>query len=180
MNTLFENYLNAKKVIWLPYGVDGDDDTDGHVDNLAAFIAPHRVVLTMPTDEHKSHPQYAKSQKAKEILEQSTDAEGNQLQVVCLPHPTGKSMVISEDDIAHLEGGANERNVGTIMAGSYVNFYIGDGFVVIPKYNCPEDQLAQDILQSHFPDRVVIGVNTRSILLGGGNIHCITQQEPFP
>lgn len=176
MTLLFEKYLNAKKVIWLPYGVEGDDDTDGHVDNLVAFIAPHKVVLTMPNEE--CHPQYAKSMKAKEILEKSSDAERNPLQVICLPHPTGSRMVISEDDVAHLKCGANERKVGTMMAGSYVNFYIGNGFVAMPKYGCPEDGLAQEILQNHLPDRNVIAVDTRSILLGGGNIHCITQQEP--
>jgi len=176
MNSVFEKYLHAKKVIWLPHGVDGDDDTDGHVDNLAAFIAPRKLVLTMPTDE--SHPQYVKSMRAKEILEGSTDAAGDRLQVVCLPHPTGPRMVISEEDVAGLERGANERLVGTTMAGSYVNFYIGNGFVVMPKFGCPEDGLAREILQNHFPDRKVIAVDTRSILLGGGNIHCITQQEP--
>jgi len=176
MTSVFEKYLNAKKVIWLPYGVDGDDDTDGHVDNLAAFIAPRKLVLTMPSDE--SHPQYAKSMKAKEILEGSTDAAGDRLQVVCLPHPTGPRMVVSEDDVAGLERGANERLVGTTMAGSYVNFYIGNGFVVMPEFGCPEDGLAREILQNHFPDRKVLAVDTRSILLGGGNIHCITQQEP--
>jgi agmatine deiminase len=87
-------------------------------------------------------------------------------------------MVITEDDVLHLECGANERKVGTTMAGSYVNFYIGNGFVVMPKFGCPEDGLAHEILQSHLPDREVIAVDTRSILLGGGNIHCITQQEP--
>ena len=63
MTSMLEKYLNGKKVIWLPYGVDGDDDTDGHVDNLAAFIAPRKVVLTMPSDV--GHPQYAKSMKAR-------------------------------------------------------------------------------------------------------------------
>ncbi|KAL3816678.1 hypothetical protein ACHAXA_003868 [Cyclostephanos tholiformis] len=177
MTLVFEKYLNAKKVIWLPHGVDGDDDTDGHVDNLAAFIAPRKVVLTMPSDER--HPQYAKSMKAKEILENSTDAAGDPLQVVCLPHPTGPRMVITEDDISHLEYGATKRKVGTTMAGSYVNFYIGNGFVALPKFGCPEDGVARKILQSHLPDRKVIAVDTRSILLGGGNIHCITQQEPL-
>jgi agmatine/peptidylarginine deiminase len=176
MNSVFEKYLHAKKVIWLPHGVDGDDDTDGHVDNVAAFIAPRKLVLTMPTDE--SHPQYVKSMRAKEILEGSTNAAGDRLQVVCLPHPTGPRMVISEEDVAGLERGANERLVGTKMAGSYVNFYIGNGFVVMPKFGCPEDGLAREILQNHFPGRKVIAVDTRSILLGGGNIHCITQQEP--
>ena len=71
-------------------------DTDGHVDNLAAFIGPRefQLVLTMPT--YESHPQYVKSMRAKEILEGSTDAAGDRLEVVCLPHPTGQRMVISE------------------------------------------------------------------------------------
>lgn len=172
MTEVLEQYLNARKVIWLPYGVEGDDDTNGHVDNIAAFIAPQTVILTMPEDVN--HPQYNKSMQAKEILESSTDADGHSLVVICLPHPTGPAMIITEDDVAHLDDGANERNVGTMMAGSYVNFYIGNGFVVLPKFGCLEDDVAREILQKYMPDRKVISVNTRAILLGGGNIHCIT------
>ena len=65
------------------------------------------------------------------------------------------------------------------MAGSYVNFYIGNGFVVVPQFGCPEDERAIEVLQHHMPDCKVMGVATRAILLGGGNIHCITQQKPL-
>ncbi len=77
-----------------------------------------------------------------------------------MPPPTWERMVISEDDVAGLESGVDERLVGTTMAGSSVNFYIGNGFVVMPEFGCPEDGLAGEILQNHFPDRKVIAVVT--------------------
>ena len=178
MTTVFQQYLNAHKIIWLPYGVHGDDDTDGHVDNIACFISPNKVVLTMPTD--CNHVQYSKSMAAKSILESSTDVNGQPLEVICLPHPTGPSMIITEEDVAHLDVGAIDRHVGAQMAGSYINFYIGNSFVVLPQFGSPEDEVAKEILQQHMKHtgHTVFGVNTRAILLGGGNIHCITQQEP--
>jgi agmatine deiminase len=176
MTTVLEQYLNAHKVIWLPHGVHGDDDTDGHVDNIACFISPNKVVLTMPTD--CNHVQYPKSMAAKVILENSTDANGQPLEVVCLPHPTGPAMTITKEDVAYLDVGAIDQHVGAQMAGSYINFYIGNGFVVLPQFGCPEDEIAKEILQHHMTGHTVFGVNTRAILLGGGNIHCITQQEP--
>ena len=81
----------------------------------------------MPTD--CNHVQYPKSMAAKAILENSTDANGQPLEVICLPHPTGPAMTITKEDVAYLDVGAIDQHVGAQMAGSYINFYIGNGFV---------------------------------------------------
>ncbi len=79
------------------------------------------------------------------------------------------------------EGGLGERHVGERLAASYVNFYIANGGIVMPAFGIPEDdQRAQQVLQGVFPERKVVAVLTREVVLGGGNIHCITQQQPVP
>ena len=176
MEAFLKRHLGVTSVIWLPLGVDGDNDTDGHCDNIAAFVAPGKVVLTWPEDA--SHPQRKSSEQALQELSTSLDARGRVLEVIKIPHPTGPQMVISPDDVQGLTLGGNNRCVGEVMAGSYVNFVIVNGGVVMPQFGCPEDEAALAVLKDCFPDREVVPVDSRDILLGGGNIHCITQQEP--
>jgi len=182
LETLFRNYLGVKKVIFIPKGVYGDEDTDGHIDNLATFIRPGEVLLTFP--ENESSPQYPISKQAYDILSSSTDANGNLLTVHKIPSPW-PILVTKKEDLEGLELGSADgliRNEGTILAGSYINYYLANGEfgkgVVMPKFGVETDIRAFKIMQNLFPDREVIMVNARDILLGGGNIHCITQQFP--
>ncbi len=168
--------LGVSKVIWLPYGIY-NDETNEHVDNVCAFVRPAEVLLAWTDD--KSDPQYAMSAADLEVLENETDAKGRKIKVRLL-HIPGKHVCITEEELNSLEAepGEDEREYGERLAASYVNFYIANGLIVYPRFGDVNDDRAQRILEECFPDREVYGVDARPIIVGGGNIHCITQQIP--
>jgi agmatine deiminase len=168
-------HLGAEKVVWLGAGVY-EDETDGHVDNLAAFARPGVVLLTWVEDE--DDPQHAISRDALARLEAATDAKGRSFEVVKVPAPG--PLTITAEEAAGVEpvAGTQPRRAGDRMAASYVNFYLGNSRLVYPLLDPARDAEAGEILAATFPDREVVGVPAREILLGGGNIHCITQQVP--
>lgn len=170
-----KNYLNVENVIWLDKGVH-EDETDGHVDNLCCYIRPGVVALTWTDD--KTDPQYEISVDAFERLSKARDAKGRELEVHKIHQPA--PMVITPQESAFVDAvdGTIPRTAGDRMAGSYINFYIANKGIVVPVFDDPADQMALDSLKKLFPGREVVGVNGREILLGGGNIHCITQQQP--
>ncbi len=172
--TLLE-YLGAEKVIWLGEGVWGDE-TDGHVDNLACFVRPGAVLLSWPED--REDPQRAISEDALARLQQATDARGRPLEVIRMPAPA--PLVISAQEAAGVQSraGTIPRVAGERMAASYVNFLIANSRVVFPLLDERSDEDAAAVLAACFPEREIVGVPAREILLGGGNIHCITQQLP--
>lgn len=168
--------LGVSKVIWLPFGIY-NDETNEHVDNVCAFVRPAEVLLAWTDD--KSDPQYAMSTADLEVLENETDAKGRKIKVHLLPIP-GKHVCITEEELNALEAepGEDEREYGERLAASYVNFYIANGLIVYPRFGDVNDDRAQRILEECFPDREVYGIDARPIIVGGGNIHCITQQIP--
>lgn len=168
-------YLGVSRVIWLPRGCHLDE-TNGHVDNLCCFIAPSEVALTWCDDT--SDPQYEICREALSVLSSSVDAKGRTLKVHRLPQPG--PLYIAEDEASGIDrlASSHPRQPGDRMAASYVNFYIGNRVVVMPLLDPQRDAEASAILENLFPGRRVIGVPAREILLGGGNIHCITQQQP--
>lgn len=167
------DYLNVRKVIWLQNGVF-NDETDGHVDNLCCFVRPTVVALTWTDDE--TDPQHAISQAAYEQLTHETDAHGRRLTVVKVHQPT--PMHYTEEESAGLIAidGSFERPAHQRLAGTYINYYVANGGVIVPQFNDIHDDHALETIQQLFPDREVVGIYAREILLGGGNIHCITQQ----
>ena len=175
-------YLNVQKVIWLKDGVYMDGDTNGHVDNLCCFVRPGLVALGWTND--RSDPQYARSLDALERLMQARDTKGRKLEVVKVPMP--EPLCVSEVEFSGLKhfaatvgnAGYDDRAPGKRMAGSYINFYIANGGIVMPGFGMPQDEAAREVVQALFPERKVVQVYSREILLGGGNIHCITQQQP--
>jgi agmatine deiminase len=169
------DYLGAEKVIWLGAGVF-EDETDGHVDNLACFARPGMVLLTWSDDE--DDPQHAISRDARMRLEAATDALGRSLEVVPLPSPGPLQISTEEAKGVDAAEGTVPRRAGDRLAASYVNFYIGNSRVVYPLLDPRYDEGAGAILRRCFPEREVVGVPAREILLGGGNVHCITQQVP--
>ncbi len=169
------NYLNVEKIIWLDKGVS-EDETDGHVDNLCCYVRPGVVALTWTDD--KNDPQYEISFDAYERLSNATDAKGRKFEVHKIHQPTPMTISTEESAFVDAVDGTLPRIAGDRMAGSYINFYIANRGIVAPLFDDPADQVAIDILKQLFPDRDVIGVKAREILLGGGNIHCITQQQP--
>ena len=168
-------YLGARQIIWLGKGVV-NDETSGHIDNLACFVRPGVVCLTW-TDRRRD-PQYAISRDAFERLHEARDARGRRLKVVRLPMPGPLYMRAREAAGIIPREGSRARVAGERLAASYVNFYIADGGIVMPLLDARTDRLAAARLKRLFPGRRVLGVPAREILLGGGNIHCITQQIP--
>ena len=171
-----KSYLSVDKVIWLEKGVY-QDETNGHVDNLCCFVRPGEVLLTWTDDAND--PQYAISHSAFETLSTQTDARGRALQVHKIHQPAPMHITATECLGLDVSETAKPRNVGDRLAASYVNFYIANGGIVMPLFDDAQDRPAMDQLSRLFPDRRVVGINSREILLGGGNIHCITQQIPL-
>ena len=170
IEALLCEYLAVQKIIWIEWGVYGDSDTAGHVDNLCCFVRPGEVALTFPSDP--SHPQYDRSQAALEVLKKERDARGLPLTVHLVEHPP--LLYRNKEEIESLQGEKREE----LLAASYLNFYIGNQFVLMPGFGVDSDVVAFNQLSAIFPSHNVIQIPAREILFGGGNIHCITQQQP--
>lgn len=172
---LLVDYTGARTVIWLPEGVV-EDETTGHVDNLLHLPAPGLVLLTWPDDP--ADPQAARSRAALEVLRSTRDARGREFDVRRLPMP-GPLRMTEAEAAGLLPGlGSKPRRAGDRLAGSYANFYLANGRAIVPLLDPRTDEAALRTIADALPDRTVIGVPAREILLGGGNIHCITQQFP--
>ncbi|CAN5178705.1 agmatine deiminase family protein [soil metagenome] len=145
--------LGADRVLWLGNGLAGDH-TDGHVDNLARFVAPG--ILALPEPDGPDDP------NADVYADAWARAKDFGVQVVPLPSP---GLIKGEDGI---------------VAASYMNFYIGNAAVVVPTHGAANDDAAVKAIAALFPDRLVTGLPTNHILTGGGSFHCISQQVPLP
>ena len=172
---LLHEYLGVTSVVWLSKGVV-DDETNGHVDNLSCFIRPGEVALTWT--DNKRDPQYRVSQDAYERLTGVRDAQGRKLKIHKLQQPGPLYRKVAETAGIDAAEGVMPRPTGERLAASYVNFYVGNSVIVMPLLDPRYDRQAARQLQRLFPDRRLIGVQAREILLGGGSIHCITQQVP--
>lgn len=176
---MLKNYLGAEKVIWLPRGIY-NDETNEHVDNVCAFVKPAEVVLAWTEDEND--PQYPLSKACMEVLKTETDAKGRPFTVHKLPIPDVPVCVEESDMEGYVfEEGEDTREVGERLAASYVNFYICNHAVLLPQFggeNTESDKRAAEILAALCPDRRIVKIPAREIIVGGGNIHCITQQIP--
>ncbi|MDI7776207.1 agmatine deiminase family protein [Asticcacaulis sp. EMRT-3] len=151
--------LGARKVIWLDDGLM-HDHTDGHVDNLARFVAPGVVACPVAYGrDDVNAPVYDHTAR---LLAGQTDARGQPLQVVRIPSPG----LVKDAD-------------GEIVPASHMNFLIANDCVVVPIYHERPGELAVEGLQSLFPERRVLGLSSRAILTGGGSFHCISQQVPL-
>ncbi len=168
-------YLGVWRVIWLGDGVV-EDETSGHIDNLACFARPGEVCLAWCED--RRDPQYRVSQDAYARLAAARDARGRRLKVHKLPSPGPLHITRREAAGIAARAGIRALRAGQRLAGSYVNFYIANGGIVAPLLDARTDAAALRVLRHVFPGRRVVGVPAREILLGGGNIHCITQQIP--
>jgi agmatine deiminase len=177
MEENLRRYLGVTHIIWLGKGVYLDE-TDGHIDELACFTSPGTVALTWTDD--RSDPQYHISQDALQRLRHARDARGRRLEVHKIHQPGPLFMTAEEAAGVDIRAGTRPRRAGDRLPASYINFYIANGCVVMPLYDKRRDGAALRMLKKLFPSRRVVGVETREILLGGGNIHCITQQVPRP
>jgi agmatine deiminase len=168
-------YLGVSTVIWLGRGVV-NDETSGHIDNLACFVRPGEVLLNWTND--RSDPQYRVSADALERLRAARDAQGRRLQIHKIPMPGPLYMSRAEAAGVVRRPGIRMFKAGRRLAGSYVNFYLANGAVIAPLLDTRTDDAALRVLRRVYPDRVIVGVSSREFLLGGGNIHCLTQQVP--
>lgn len=169
------DYLNAEKVLWIPRGIY-NDETNGHVDNMCQFVKPGVVVLAWTDDEND--PQYERSVEAYNYLSSVTDAKGRKLEIHKLYTPS--PILITKEESLGVDSvdGTLPREEGDRLAASYVNYLTGNGFIALPIFNDPNDEKAIKLLQELYSDRTIEPIYAREILLGGGNIHCITQQVP--
>ncbi len=174
-NTLKE-YLNVEKVLWLPNGIYLDE-TNEHVDNIVHYCAPGVLALGWTNDEND--PQYPYSKAAFDYLSNETDAKGRKLEIHKLHIPNEVLITQEESEGVDAVDGTLPRLEGDRQAASYANFYIANGAVILPLFGDEKyDEMAKETLQKIFPDRDIVGIYAREIILGGGNIHCITQQQP--
>jgi agmatine deiminase len=169
------DYLNVEKVLWLAKGID-PEETNGHVDDVACFVRPG-VVLAAVTDD-KDDWRYELLQDNLQRLRAATDARGRRLEVHTVPMPA--IMVITEEEAWGIDTaeGSIPRRPGDKTAASYLNFLICNGGIVMPRFDDPNDAVARAKLEELFPEREIVAVPGREIVLGGGNVHCITQQQP--
>ena len=154
---VFREYLGVTNVLWLKNGIAGDD-THGHVDDLTRFVNP-TIVVTIVEDNPKD-ANYAPLQENLSLLKSMKDQDGRPLRVETLPMPTP----VFFDDFR--------------LPASYANFYIANKLVLVPTFNDSNDRVALNKLAELFPDREVVGIACRDLVLGLGTIHCMTQQQP--
>lgn len=153
-------FLGVEQVIWLPAGLV-DDETGGHIDNVACFARPG-VVLALISDD-KADPDYTGLAENLDVLRAATDARGRRLEVLTMPQPKPR-----------------RRRDGRRLSLSPVNFYLANGAVIVPRFGDAADNAACRVLAAAFPDRELVPVDALDIVEGGGGIHCITQQQPAP
>ena len=157
---IFKAYLGIEKVIWLVGGLE-DDDTDGHVDEVACFYNP--ASLFMLTTFDKSDGNYKVLQENIAIIKAEKDAKGRSFTVQEIEQPARRDLI-------------DKRR----MSLSYLNFYLANGAVIMPSFKDIQDSKAFDIISKAYPNRRVIQVPALDVFKGGGGIHCITQQQPVP
>lgn len=170
-------YLGIEKVIWIEKGLVGDE-TDGHVDEVVFFVRPGEVAIGWT--DNPEHPQYDVVQEAFKVLEQATDAGGRELKIHKINMPG--QVTLSEMESLEIDFSQHsfERSTEKTFIATYINCYLCNNGVILPTFNDPQDEYAIEAFKKIFPDRKIVTVNTREISVGGGNIHCITQQQPLP
>lgn len=151
-------HLGARATVWMPWGLE-DDETDGHIDNVAALAAPARLLLNWTNDAEDLNAERVSANRT--ALSKQRDEQGRAIEVIDVPQPP-REMAWN----------------GHRLALSYLNFYICNGAVIAPSFDDPLDGEAKRILADAFPARQIVQVPARDIVPGGGGIHCITQQVP--
>ncbi|WP_291429015.1 agmatine deiminase family protein [Deinococcus sp.] len=155
---LLADTLGVRKLLWLDGGLE-NDHTDGHIDTITRFTDERTIVTSVERDPED--PNHAVMANNLADLRAMTDQDGQPFRIVELPLPAN-----------YLEGAEGR------LPPTYANFYIGNGFVVVPQYGDPNDARALEVLTPLFPGREVIGLSSRAIIEGGGSFHCVTQQQP--
>jgi len=154
---VLRDFLGAEKVLWLGRGIAGDD-TGGHIDDFARFVAPGRIALAL--ESNGRDPNHRVLAEARERLTGARDARGRRLEIVPLPMPSPVAFA------------------GQRLPASYANFYVATEAVLVPTFNDAQDRVALGVIAELFPGREIVGIHARDLVLGLGTLHCSTQQEP--
>jgi agmatine deiminase len=157
LEAAFAAHLGIEKVIWLNKGIVGDD-THGHVDDIARFVAPGTILIASEEDRHDANHDLLKENRGR--LESATDLQGRRFQIIDLPLP--RPVVFRRQRVP----------------ASYANFYIANNLVLVPTFNDRHDRIALNVLAGAFPEREVVGIYCGDFVWGLGAIHCMTQQQP--
>jgi agmatine deiminase len=152
------DYLGITKLLWLGEGIAGDD-TDGHVDDIARFVGPGKVICMV--EEDPSDENHDALNKNFQTLQEAKSPDGNPLKVIPLKMPR---KVLDEE--------------GKRLPASYANFYIGNSAVLVPVFGGENDDEALSVTSEAFPNKRVVGINCTELVYGFGGIHCVTQQQP--
>jgi agmatine deiminase len=155
----FCEWLGIRQTIWLGEGCAGDD-THGHVDDIARFVSPDTIVLAVEDDPRDSNHERSMD-NVRRLALASQDPSVGPLRVVRLPYPR---RVIMD---------------GERLPASYANFYIGNGVVLVPTFNDPNDRIALNVLAELMPAHQIVGIHAVDLVWGLGTVHCLTQQEPL-
>jgi len=159
LEQIFADFLGVEKIIWLDRGIIGDD-THGHVDDIARFVAADTVVAV--TERSRGDSNYEPLQENLNRLRKTTDLNGRKLKIIELPLP--RPVVFQERR----------------LPASYANFYIANQLLLVPTFNDPNDRFALNLLAELFPKHKVAGIYCGDFIWGLGAIHCMTQQQPAP
>lgn len=151
-------YYGVDQIIWLEGGISGDD-TDGHVDDITRFVKPNTVITMIETNHQDDNYEILKINY--DILKNTILINGKKLEIIEIPMPRP---IYSN---------------GSRLPASYANFYITNKSIILPIFECPEDQIAIDIFKEIFPERDIIPLDSRIFIHGSGSFHCLTQQEPL-
>jgi agmatine deiminase len=160
--TILRETIGVSNIIWLKKGLI-NDHTDGHIDEIARFVSPSKILCAYEDDV--SDENYERLSENYKILENSFDQNGNKFEVIKLPMP-------------HMYYDDTEKHNGKKAPISYANFYIGNKTVLVSLFNDKNDGKAKSIIESCFPDKKIVGIDCRDLIYGGGALHCVTQQEP--
>jgi agmatine deiminase len=160
-----KTYLGVSKVLWLGEGIVGDD-TDGHIDDIARFVAPNVIVCAVEEDPADANYKLLQDNLAR--LKSMTDANGGPFEIVTLPMP------------GIVGGTSTDMRVLDRLPASYANFYIANAVVLAPVFGHVNDARAVETLQRVFSDRRIVPINCEPLVWGMGTIHCVTQQQPQP
>jgi len=158
--------LGTRHVIWLPGGIEGDD-TDGHIDDVARFIAPDTVVAVRAPEDHPDHATLERNWQA---LQQGRDQDGQPPQLIALPAPSPMQYDYPPDRFG--PGGV------ALLPASYANFVITNNAVFVPTFSQPTDDEALRILDDALAQHSIIGIRSEHLIVGMGALHCLTQQQP--
>ena len=159
---ILNELIGAKNIIWLKKGLV-NDHTDGHIDDIARFVSPSKILCAHEDDVTDEN--YERLKENFKILESTVDQDGKKFEIIKLPMP-------------HMYYDDGEKHNGKKAPVSYANFYIGNKTVLVSLFNDKNDEKAMSIIKSCFPDRNIVGIHCRDLIYGGGALHCITQQEP--